>query len=72
MKGLPSRKPYVVAKPVTVDVSFKSVTPVEAAAYLQQVFTRTDSHSLRFTARDMPEASDTLDFLLNYRADLEP
>ena len=46
--------------------------PVEAAAYLKQVFTRTDSHSLRYMATDMVEASDILTFLLTYRADLTP
>jgi D-amino peptidase len=72
VRGLALRKPYVVPTPVTVDISFKNITPVETAAYLRRVFTRTDSHSLRFTAKDMAEASDILDFLMTYRADLAP
>ena len=72
IRGLTSRTPYVVSKPFTVDISFKNITPVEAAAYLKQVFTRTDSHSLRYMATDMVEASDILTFLLTYRADLTP
>jgi len=72
VRGLPARKPYKVQTPVTVDISFKSIRPVEAAAYLDRIFTRTDSHTLRFTAKDMAEASDILEFLMTYRIDLEP
>jgi D-amino peptidase len=72
IKEIGSRKPYKVANPVTVAISFKSITPVEAASYLAQVFTRIDSHTLRFTAKDMAEASDILEFLMAYRIDLEP
>lgn len=71
MKGIAARKPYRVANPVTT-ISFKSVTPVEAACYLSQVFTRVDSHTLRFMAKDMVEASAILEFLMTYRIDLEP
>jgi D-amino peptidase len=72
MKELPKRKPYRAASPVAVAISFKSVTPVEAASYLAQVFTRVDSHTLSFTAKDMAEASDIVEFLMTYRIDLEP
>jgi D-amino peptidase len=72
VRGLRARKPYLIPTPVTVDISFKSVTPAEAASYLGRVFTRTDSHSVRFTAKDMAEASDIVDFLLMYRVELEP
>ena len=72
VKELASRKPYRTATPITVTISFKSVTPVEAASYLAQVFTRVDSHTLRFTAKDMAEASDIVEFLMAYRLDLEP
>jgi D-amino peptidase len=71
IKEIASRKPYKIASP-TVTISFKSITPVEAASYLTQVFTRVDSHTLRFTAKDMAEASDILQFLMTYRIDLEP
>ena len=66
------RTAYKIAEPVTVAISFKSITPVEAASYLRQVFTRVDSHSLQFVARNMAEASDILQFLMTYRIDLEP
>lgn len=69
---LRQRKPYKVTEPVTVAVSFKSITPVEAASYLKQVFTRVDSHTLRFAAKDMAEATEILQFLMTYRLELEP
>jgi D-amino peptidase len=72
MKKLSQPKPYKLTTPVTVTISFKSITPVEAASYLRQVFTRVDSHTLRFVAKDMVEASDVLQFLMTYRIDLEP
>ena len=72
LNGLKQRTPYRAAQPVTVSISFKSITPVEAASYLRQVFTRTDSHTLRFTAKDMVEASEILQFLMTYKIELEP
>lgn len=61
-------QPYVVKQPVTVDISFKHYRPVEVIAYLRRIFERTDSHSIRFRAENMLEASDILNFLLNYNA----
>jgi D-amino peptidase len=72
LRGLAGCKPYIVAAPVTVDVSFKSVNPAEVLSYLGRVFTRTESHSIRFGAKDMLEASDIMDFVMAYRLDLEP
>lgn len=64
-------KPLAVTKPLTIDVSFKHYLPAEVAAYLP-AFERTSSHSIRFRARDMLEAADTMLFLLNYNLALEP
>lgn len=64
-------KPYRVATPVTVDVSFKHYLPAEVLAYLP-MFERTGSHAVRFRARDMVEASDVMTFIGRYRPDLEP
>lgn len=64
-------KPYVLKTPVTVDVSFKNYLPAEVLAYLRGV-ERTDSHSIRFRAKDMLEASDFMVFLTNYSPALEP
>lgn len=64
-------KPYRVQTPVTVDVSFKHYMPAEVLAYLP-IFERTDSHSVRFRARDMVEASKIMTFIGDYRPDIQP
>lgn len=64
-------KPFRPATPLTVDVSFKHYTVAETLAYLP-LFERTDSHSVRFRAKDMAEASDIMGFITRYRPDLTP
>lgn len=64
-------KPYRLAGPVTVDVTFKNYMPAEVLAYLP-MFERTDSHSVRFRAKDMAEASMIMNFIGEYRADITP
>jgi D-amino peptidase len=64
-------KPYKVQLPVTVDVSFKNYMPAEVLAYLA-LFERVDSHSIRFRAKDMVEASKIMTFIGEYRADITP
>ena len=64
-------KPVKVQTPVTVDVSFKNYLPSEVLAYLP-IFERTDSHSIRFRAKDMVEASAIMSFIGDYRPDLSP
>ena len=64
-------KPYKVSGPVTVDVTFKNYMPAEVLAYLP-LFERTDSHSIRFRAKDMAEASMIMTFIGDYRPDLTP
>jgi len=64
-------KPYKVQTPVTVDVSFKNYLPAEILAYLP-LFERTDSHSIRFRAKDMAEASAIMQFIGDYRPDVNP
>lgn len=64
-------KPYRVYGPITVDVTFKNYMPAEVLAYLP-LFERTDSHSIRFTAKDMAEASWIMSFIGEYRPDLTP
>lgn len=64
-------KPYKVQTPVTVDVSFKNYMPPEVLAYLP-MFERTDSHSIRFRAKDMVEASAIMNFIGEYRPDITP
>jgi len=65
------RKPYVLAPPITLDISFKHYQPAEILSYLRTV-TRTDSHSIRFVGRDMKEVSDFIDFLDSYNPDATP
>ncbi len=64
-------KPFRVAGPVTVDVTFKNYLPAEVLAYLP-MFERTDSHSIRFRAKDMVEASMIMTFIGEYRPDITP
>ena len=64
-------RPYGVTSPVTVDISFKSYTAAETLAYLR-MFERADAHSVRFTARDMTEASDIVGFITHYSVEQQP
>ena len=65
------RHPYVLAPPITLDVSFKNYQPAEILSYLHTV-TRTDSHSIRFVGQNMKEVSDFVDFLDYYNPDAAP
>jgi D-amino peptidase len=64
-------RPMKVQTPVVVDVSFKNYMPAEVLAYLP-IFERVDSHSIRFRAKDMVEASAIMSFIGEYRADITP
>ncbi len=64
-------EPYVLDRPVTLDVTFKNYRPSEVLAYLP-IVERTDSHSIRFVGKDMIEVSRFLEFMLSYDGSLEP
>ena len=64
-------KPYSMAKPVTVDVTFKNYRPVELLGYLSNV-QRIDSHTVRLVGRDMLEVSKFLEFVTSYEATMTP
>ena len=64
-------KPYVMTKPVTVDVSMKNYRPVELLGYLPNV-QRIDSHTVRFVGNDVVEVSKFLEFLTNYDPTMTP
>ena len=64
-------KPFKVQTPVSVEVSFKNYMPAEILAYLP-LFERIDSHSIRFRAKDMVEASAIMNFIGDYRPDITP
>jgi D-amino peptidase len=64
-------EPHVVSPPIRLDVTFKNYRPAELLAYLPSV-ERTTAHGIRFTGGDMVEIFRFLEFMLSYRADLEP
>ena len=70
-KRLGDFKPYKIPGPLTVEVTFKNYLPAEVLAYLP-MFERADSHSIRFRAKDMAEASAIMNFIGEYRPDLTP
>ncbi|MBT8085751.1 MAG: M55 family metallopeptidase [Woeseia sp.] len=64
-------QPYVLEGPLEVDLSLKHYRAVELLAYLPSV-ERLNSHTVRFIAKDMTEASMFLSVALGYRVDLQP
>jgi D-amino peptidase len=64
-------QPLKIQAPMVIDVSFKNYMPAEVLAYLP-MFERTDSHSIRFRAKDMVEASMIMSFIGDYRPDITP
>ncbi|MCO6512098.1 MAG: M55 family metallopeptidase [Aridibacter famidurans] len=71
MSRIGELKPYKVSTPVKLDVRFKSYRPSELLSYLS-IVERTDSHSIRFSGKDMIEASKFMEFILTYEPGLEP
>ncbi len=64
-------KPYKLKTPVQLDVRFKNYRPSEVLSYLS-IIERTDSHSIRFTGKDMIEVAKFLEFIMTYSPSLEP
>lgn len=64
-------QPYRVELPASVELQFKNYRPAEVLALLPSM-TRVDSHTVRFSADDMLEASRIVHFALNYAPDLAP
>jgi len=58
-------KPYMMTKPLTLEVSFKNYRPVELLGYLPNV-QRIDSHTVRYMAKDMIDVSKFLEFVTSY------
>jgi D-amino peptidase len=71
VRGRQRLAPHRIPGPVTVDVSFKNYLPSEVLAYLP-LFERTDSHSVRFRATDMAQASAIMAFITGYAPDITP
>ncbi len=64
-------RPYKVKTPVQLDVRFKNYRPSELLSYLS-IVQRTDSHSIRFTGKDMIEVTKFLAFISSYEPGLTP
>ena len=57
--------------PIRLEIRFKSYRPAELLSWLPGA-ERVDAHAVRYTVKDMPEASRFLTFVLNFQADLQP
>jgi D-amino peptidase len=64
-------RPYRLAPPVRLDLTFKNYRPAEMLAYLP-IVQRTDAHSVRYTGRNMLEVSRFLQFVGSYEPGLTP
>lgn len=64
-------KPYVIDGPLELELSLKHYQPVELLAYLP-IVERINSHTVRYIADDMIDASRFLKVALDYRVDLQP
>jgi D-amino peptidase len=64
-------KPYRIEKPIQLELSFKNYRPPQLLEYLP-IVERIDSHSIRYTARDIIEISKFLEFVTNYSPSLTP
>jgi D-amino peptidase len=65
-------KPYAEpAGPVRLDLTYKNYTPAEMIAYLPGV-ERVDSHTIRYTAKNILDLSRFMQVVTGYRSDLTP
>ena len=64
-------KPYVIATPEKLDISFKNYRQAELLAYLPTV-QRLTSHTDRYVAPNMVEVSKFIEFITNYQSGLAP
>jgi D-amino peptidase len=60
-----------VKTPIEVEIRFKAYRPVEVLGWLP-LFKRVDAHAVRYSAKDMVEATRILAFVMNYQFDLQP
>ena len=65
------RKPWVLTKPVTLELRFKNYRPAELLAYLP-IVERVDAHAIRFRGKDMIEVAKFIEFVLNFEPGLSP
>jgi len=71
MEHRTQRRATIVAKPITLELTFKNYMPAEVLGYLRSV-ERVDSHTIRFVGSDMQELADFVDVVERYNPDLAP
>jgi len=64
-------KPWIVERPVTLEVTFKSYRPAELLAYLP-IVERRNAHTIAYRADDMPAISRFIEFMTNYGIEIDP
>lgn len=64
-------KPYVLKKPIVLEVTFKNYRPAEILSFLP-IVERSSAHAVKFTGKDIVEVSRFLEFLGDYAPDLAP
>ena len=64
-------RPFVVAAPIQLELTYKNYTPAEMMSYLPGV-ERVDSHTIRYSGRSIVDVSKFMGFAMGYRADLTP
>lgn len=71
VSNLKSYEAINVKGPVVCEVSFKNYMVTEVLAYLP-MFERINSHTVRFSGKDMTEIADIFVFLMSYDSGIEP
>jgi len=64
-------EPFRLTGDIEIEISFKNYRQAEILSYLSSV-ERIDSHSIRYIAKDMVEASMFAQFVNNYQPGLSP
>ena len=65
------RRPFTMPAPYALELTFKNYRPAEMLAYLPGA-RRVSSHSVRLEARNVPELSRLIEFVMTYQPDLAP
>ena len=66
-----ARKPWVLTKPVALELKFKNYRPAEVLAYLP-IVERVDAHTIRFRGKDVLEVARFIEFVLHFEPGLSP
>jgi D-amino peptidase len=71
LRRLDDFQPYVLAAPITLELTYKNYRPAQVAALMQGIH-RAGAHSIRYTGASILEVARTLAFLTSYEAGLTP